>query len=476
MTPSSLQRPEQRDIVATWWPLAASWLFMGFELPIVSAALARLAAPELQLAAFGGIVYPMMLLIESPVIMLLAASTALSRDWHTFLQLRGYMNRMSATLTVLHVVIVVTPLWDVVVRGMLGAPDAIVAPARIGLLVAVPWTWSIAYRRFLQGILIRNGASRAIGAGTLLRLSSAAAVLLLGLWLDRAGYDLGIPGVAIGTAGVITGVLAEVFFIHARARPVVAAAFDPEAPPSEDLGLRRFLAFYVPLALTSLLSLAVQPIGAAAVSRMPLPIQSLAAWPVVIGLIFVLRAGGTSYKEVVVAILDRPDPLPALRRFTVALALGTLALTAVFVFTPVADLWLRVASGLPADLASLARNALLIGVAIPFLGVLQNWYVGILVYTRQTRAITESMVGFLAACTAVLVAGVFWQELPGLYVALRGLRGRQPRAARLGVEVGPRLAARSGRGLAQIVAPGSKRVFAFAPRGSGGLPLATSSV
>jgi hypothetical protein len=223
--------------------------------------------------------------------------------------------------------------------------------------------------------------------------------------------------VAIGTAGVIAGVLAEVFFIHSRARPVVAAAFDPEQPPIDDLGLRRFLAFYVPLALTSLLSLVVQPIGSAALSRMPVPIQSLAGWPVVVGLIFVLRSGGTAYKEVVVAMLDRPDPLPALRRFTARLTGVTVALTILFVFTPVADLWLRVASGLPDDLAALARISLMIAALIPVGGVLQNWYVGILVHTRRTRAITESMIGFLVACTAVLVAGVYWQALPGLYVA-----------------------------------------------------------
>src|SRR5262245_48494125 len=38
-----------RNVFSTWWPLAASWLMMGLELPAVSAVIARLADPEIHL-------------------------------------------------------------------------------------------------------------------------------------------------------------------------------------------------------------------------------------------------------------------------------------------------------------------------------------------------------------------------------------------------------------------------------------------
>ena len=57
--------------------------------------------------------------------------------------------------------------------------------------------------------------------------------------------------------------------------------------------------------MTSLLSLLVQPIGAAALSRMPQAIESLATWSVVGGLIFMLRSFGVAYNEVVVALLEQ---------------------------------------------------------------------------------------------------------------------------------------------------------------------------
>lgn len=69
-----------RQIFRACWPLAISWALMAVELPILGAVIARLAEPEIRLAAFGGVVFPVALVVESPIIMLLVASTAFSRD------------------------------------------------------------------------------------------------------------------------------------------------------------------------------------------------------------------------------------------------------------------------------------------------------------------------------------------------------------------------------------------------------------
>ncbi len=79
------------QVVSTWWPLAASWMLMGIELPTMSAFIARLPHPEINLAAYGGGGFPIALIVESPIIMLLAASTALCKDWASFVLLRKFM-------------------------------------------------------------------------------------------------------------------------------------------------------------------------------------------------------------------------------------------------------------------------------------------------------------------------------------------------------------------------------------------------
>lgn len=237
---------------------------MSLELPALSAFVARLPDPEINLAAYGGVVFPLALIIESPVIMFLAASTALSKDWNSFARLRRYMHTISVVLTALHILVAFTPLFDFIVRGVLGAPSEIVEPARIGFRIMTPWTWSIAFRRFHQGVLIRFNRSRSVGAGTIIRLGSNLVVLLIGF---RIGT---LAGIVVATSAVAAGVVAEAIFAGLVVQPVLHGDLKQAPEVSPILTRRAFLSFYLPLILTSLLTLLVNPIGSAALSRMPL--------------------------------------------------------------------------------------------------------------------------------------------------------------------------------------------------------------
>jgi hypothetical protein len=401
-----------KKIIRTWWPLAFSWLLMGIEMPALSAIVARLANPEINLAAYSGIVFPLSLIIESPIIMLLSASTALSKDWASYVKIRRFMNTVSAAMTALHVLVAFTPLYDVIASQVLGVPAAILEPGRLGLRIMVPWTWSIAYRRFNQGVLIRFDRSRAVGIGTLVRLGANLLVLSIGYSLKA------VPGIVIASSAVIAGVLSEAAFVGALVRPVLQNQLRHAPAIATPLTLRAFLEFYIPLALTSLLSLAVNPIGSAALSRMPLAIESLAAWSVVNGLGFMFRALGIAYNEVVVALLDQPQAALSLRRFAHGLAGLTTLLLLLMAATPFSRVWFQTVSGLSPELTSLAVRGLWLVLPTPALAVYQSLLQGTLLHGRQTRRITESVILYLITCVVLFIAGVAWQGMPGLYYAL----------------------------------------------------------
>lgn len=408
--PSSAQAPLSLGrIVRAWWPLAASWMLMGLELPAVSAVVARLPEPQINLAAYG-IVFAISMIIESPIIMLLAASTALSKDWDSYLKVRRFMMQAGALLTALHVAIAFTPLYYLVVVDLIGAPSEIVEPARWGLMLMTPWTWSIAYRRFNQGVLIRFGHSEIVGLGTVVRLS--ANLVVLGI-----GYLVGtVPGIMVAASAVSMGVMSEAFFVGLRVRPSLQR-LRQIAPDGDPLTLSSFLRFYVPLALTSLLTLLVQPIGSAAISRMPGALESLAVWPVVSGLLFLLRSVGIAYNEVVVALLGEPKAEESLRRFAKVLSLSLTAILFLVTATPLAGFWFQGLSGLAPSLAHLAQTSLWFALLLPAFSVWQSWYQGSLVYFRTTRGVTEAMALSLLISSAILGAGVLWEQVTGLYVA-----------------------------------------------------------
>jgi len=400
-------------IARTWWPLAASWALMGLEGPMIAAVLARLADPKINLAAFGGIVFPLALVIEAPVIMLLAASTALSRDRQSYVMLRRFTHGLSGSLTLLHLLIVVTPLYYVVVEGLIGAPAVIVEPARVGLAIMIPWTWAIAYRRFNQGVLIRFGRSLMVGTGTLVRLAADTTVLTI-------GYVVGsVPGVVVAACAIMAGVFSEAAYAHFSARPVVATRLRAAAgTPGRRLTLRSLLAFYVPLAMTSLLGLLVQPVGSAAMSRMPGALESLAVWPVVAGLTFLLRSPGFAYNEVAVALLDKPDAAARLRRFARLLSAASTGLLLIVLLPFASGLWFEGLVGLPPSLAILAHRSLWIALPLPAFSAMESWYQGLLVDSRKTRGITEAVALSLALICLVLVGAVMWGAITGIYAAM----------------------------------------------------------
>ncbi len=394
----------------TWWPLAASWLLMAMELPALSAVIARLPNPQINLAAWGGVVFPVSLIIEAPIIMLLAASTALSKDMASYRWLRRFALWAGAVLTLVHILIAFTPLFDLVVVKLIAAPQEILEAARLGLKLMTPWTFSIAFRRFNQGALIRFGHPRAVSIGTVIRLLADGAILVSGLLIGT------VPGIAVAGAAVSLGVICEAVYSGIRVRPVVRDELQNAPIVEPPLQMRAFLAFYIPLGMTSLLTLLVLPLGSASLSRMPLALASLAVWPVVSGFIFMLQSLGMAYNEVVVALLDKPGAVASLQRFAAFLAGATTTLLILLAATPLSSWWFETVFGLPPNLAEMALRSVWFALLLPAFNAYQSWYQGILLHTRKTRGITEAVAISLIVSLVVLTVGVRLGTIVGLYV------------------------------------------------------------
>lgn len=412
LTPVSEPPVRMRDVVRTWLPLAASWLVMGLEMPLVGAIMARLADPEIHLAAYGGVVFPVALIVEAPVIMLLAASVALAKDAASGRLIYSFMMVIGAALTVLHALLAFTPLFDAVVVPLLGPPEAVIEPARLGLKIMLPWTWAIGYRRFHQGLLIRYGRSHHVSIGTVLRLIGVGGTAAV------VGFGLGASGIVAATTAISVGVTVEALYSAWAALPVTRVRLVNATPLATPLTMRPFLVFYLPLVLTGLLSLLVQPIGSAAIARMPDALASLAAWPVANGLLFMLRSVSFALNEVVVALLDRPGAFRALRRFTMVLAGSLLVITLAVAFTPLAQFWFGTVSGLGPELTALAILGSAWALLWPAIDAFRNLIQGVAVYARRTAAISASMILFLIVSAGLLALGVITQRFTALPTAM----------------------------------------------------------
>ncbi len=383
---------------------------MALEGPLCYAAISRFVNPEIGLAAFGGVVLPITYVIEAPILSLLAASTALSKDLVSYTVLRKFAFYLAAFFTVLHLAVALTPLYDWLVDNLIGAPGNVKEAARMGLILSSPTTSMVALRRFNQGILIRFGQQKVVGMGTLIRL----VVLLTGLTI---GYLSEMSsGVIVGALSVTTALSLEALFTLVMARPLVKGPLS-QSDSSEILTLQGVLTFYVPLAMTVVLYLAAIPAYSAAICRMPLVVPSLATWAVVGSLSFLVRSPGLAIIEVTIAHAADLQQRAAIRKFSWQLALLCSAALLVIGGIPLfSELYFQRLSGLDADLITLARITAILLIAVPALSTVQCFYEGLLIHKRRTREITISVVIHLVVAAAVLAVGIGKGTIAGVYV------------------------------------------------------------
>jgi len=400
-----------------WAPLASTWLMMAVEGPFLAAIIARLAAPTENLAAFG-IAVAFALMIESPVIMLLSAATALVKDKTSYLALRRFTYTLNAALTAILVVVLIPPLFRVLTGTLLNLPSDVAELTHGALILLLPWPGAIGYRRFLQGTLVRHDMTERVAYGTVVRITSMALGAGIGVRV------FGLAGAHVGALALSVGVVAEALASRLMARGIVSEllAGRRESETPETLTLSGISTFYFPLATMSILAMAVHPMLTFFMGRSRMALESLAILPVVGGLAFVFRSLGLSYQEVTIALMgDHAEHLEKLRNFAIWLALTASVGFGFLVFTPLAGVWFRSVAGLPPELAALALTPARIAVLLPALTVLISFQRSLLVSSRLTRPLTGATLVEVTSIAVALSVAIFGLDIMGAVGAISAL-------------------------------------------------------
>jgi len=399
-----------RRIFLFWGPLALTWLMMSFEQPFLIAFIARLGETKVNLAAFG-IAGSFAMIIEAPIIMLMSASTALVTGRHSYKKLKKFTDILNAGVTLAQIVMLIPPVFDFIVIRLMGVPEDVARIAHTALVIFLPWAASIGYRRFYQGILIRNNLTRRVTYGTVVRLS---VIVIAGLVLYRAG----VKGAYVGAGAMSMAVLTEAIATRLMASATLERLLHKEDTENGKIGLRSITRFYYPLAITSLLSLGVHPFVTFFMGRSTMPVESLAVLPVVSSLVFIFRSPGLSYQEVNIALIGKQKQnYRLLRNYAVYLGITVTILIAIIAFTPLANLWLINISGLTKELADLSYLPLQLMILLPALTVLLNFQRSLLVVNGSTGPISKATAIELVGIIIVLLVCVAFLDMTGVVAA-----------------------------------------------------------
>ncbi len=407
------QRPLTiRTLVPQWLPLAATWLMMSTEGPFLAAVIARLVDPTYNLAAYG-VAFSFALIVESPIIMMMSASTALVTDATTYRRLRNFMVALNAAITALMLVFLAPPVFTFVAEGIIGLPAPVARIAHWTTAALVPWPAAIGFRRFYQGVLISRRLTRRVAYGTVIRIASMAGAAFALMMLTT------LPGAVVGGLALSTAVLTEAVVSRAMtARAIRQLLATPDRDESARLGYGAIARFYYPLALTSLLALGVHPFLTLFMGRSAHALESLAVFPVINSLVFVFRSFGLSLQEVTIAHLgEQREGYAVLRRFATIVGAGATVGLALIGFTPLATFWFEDVSGLTTTLSSFAFVPTMIQVLIPATSVLLAFQHAVLVHAKVTMPITYGTVIEVAGILVVMAAMVFMAGSTGAVAA-----------------------------------------------------------
>ena len=194
-----------KRIFLFWLPLESTWLMMAMEGALMSAIIARMAAPKFNLAAFG-VAFSFLLILEAPLMMIISATTALVIDREAFIKMRRFTFVLIGIITLLMGITALPAVFYFLSQKLIGLPDHIARLTYGTVLISIPIPWAIGYRRFYQGVLIRHDQTRYVALGTAVRFIG---ITSLGLLLYRFSI---FEGAWTGAIILLFAVTLEAYF------------------------------------------------------------------------------------------------------------------------------------------------------------------------------------------------------------------------------------------------------------------------
>lgn len=397
----------KKDLNKIWIPLAIMWIVMALEQPMITSVISRLNDAKAQLAGFG-FSFALALLIEGPVVQMLSAGTAVCNSRASYKRMLKIMHYLAAITTIAHIILCIPSVFYLVSVKLLNLPIELYHTSYYSFISMIPWAAAVGYRRLWQGVMIKHGKSNLVPVVMYLRLGSGALILFIGLFTSFTNGAI-LGGLTL-TVGVIVGMISAYIF----AKPI----FDElEDTKDDDLDVKSMIKFYIPLAITSWITLGVRPLLNFGISRGLYPIDSLAVWPVVIAYLFLYTSISQSLQEVVIATYSKENE-KSIKSFVLIVSLTMfIVYMIVFLFKPIWTLWFVNVSKLPTDLVKYLPLALTIVSVMPFFAAHVSHFRGLLVANKRTTIITTGVFINVAVMLILIVTLPIIFDMTGVYIA-----------------------------------------------------------
>ncbi len=378
-----------KHLLLFWINLALMWLIMGLEMPIVNATIARLPNAKENLASFG-VAFSIALIIEGPIIQFLSLAAAKSRCQKNYKMILKFAHILNFGLMGVHGIIAIPPIYYGLVEGVMNIPSDIAQQSWRPFLFMLFWTPAIGYRRLWQGILLAHNKSKYLPFTMAMRIL-AVTIGLIALVSINMFTGAEVAAIALSFS-VCMGMVATALVV----KKTVTIPQDPTIPL---LSWKELLSFYIPLGISSFISMANRPVIAWGISLFPKTLESLATWPVVLSFVYLFQSLTSALQEMTIVLVKSPASQRIVHRFSLQLSIVISGFYLMVAFTPIGTWYMATVQGLSSELLPFTTLPLMILSFSPLLTGVICWLRGYNILRGNTRIV--------AIEGAIFVGGLF---------------------------------------------------------------------
>lgn len=399
-----------KDIISLWKsfiPLSLTDMAMAIGEPVRNYAVASLPNASVNLASIG-VAKSLAVFFESPIIMILHASNALSRDGKASQKLLSFTLIFSFILSIAFLGLSIPDIFNYLSTHIFSLNFEITEQTRIVTMALCLWPFVIGWRRYFQGVLIQDKKNKVVASASIFRLAFVIGLPLLGMSLNWSG-------IACAVSSMMGGIIAESIFVTAYCfkNSILKKTYtrnDSSLPRTYN----QIIKYYFPLAFSMIIIWGTRALLVFLLSYAIDAKVSLVVWPIVWGFVMVISNGTRMIQQVYISEKDQYS-FKTFILFAVSIASVFSLLLVILIFTPSGDQLIRLSMSNVSHLSEQVKQCLILALIFPALTTFQNIFQGELIRVSKTKVISQASV---ASNLFMAIAAYYFISVSGISGAI----------------------------------------------------------
>ena len=396
-------------------PISASMSVVIAVIPFLSALLARTTNPEESISGYS-IAFFIMMLVGLPHLRTQGLTIIFFTNSQSINQLRKFLSYCIFLVTIIAIFITIGPISSFLLTELFIIDETLLVSVRNALYWLIPFPGLMIIRMHLYGSAFRLGKkhialwSNAIG---IMAVFSFASIFFF--------FNI-FSGSAIAAASITLGILCEVLFLGVSIYQDTKRYIMSSDEKSEHVSQKTLLVFFVPLIIDAILPASTQPIINATMGLKNHPELSIAGLMMALGIfhIILIPINGIQNTSLTLFTMNKYHPF-LVRRFAIFIGVsGLFIIFLVAFFHPLSNFIFGNLLGAEAELKELSINAIKILSILPFILIIEQFYVACLLSTKNTKPIIIINILRLITFLTWLVYGVVFSNMSGLVFGAAG--------------------------------------------------------